>query len=100
MSREEAVVERYTLVRRDCHYVLRSRQEWPKGTADVEVIYDLSWTPLRAWKRTVSPEFADPAEHADIRRYELRTTPVTVTIREPDGDRRFAELVRESDRRR
>ena len=92
LSREASVAERFTLSQRACHYVLTSRQEWPKGTADVEVIYDLEWNPLRAWKRTTSPEFADPAAHADIRRYELRTSPATLTIREPDGTTRFAEL--------
>ena len=93
LSREASVFEEYRLTQRDCHYVLTSRQAWAKGVADVEVIYDLDWTPLRAWKRTLSPEFEDPDSQADIRRYELRTTPATMTVRDPDGTRRFAELV-------
>lgn len=81
------VVERYELRRRDCLYVMTVRQEWPLGTADVEVVYDDAWRPLRAWKRMTLPT---PDGHLeDIRLYELRTDPVTMIRRSEEGIEQF-----------
>ncbi len=91
--REPNIVERWSFTKRGCHHVLRSRQEWPQGTSDIEVVYDEALHPLRAWKRTTSPAFDNPEERADIRRYEMRTDPVTLKVRESDGGVRFAHLV-------
>ncbi|MEM9188533.1 MAG: hypothetical protein AAGF12_05130 [Myxococcota bacterium] len=84
-SSDQNVVERFHYEIRDCHRVMTVRQEWPRGTSDIEVIYDAEGTLLRAWKRTTSPLDDNPEEQADIRRYELRTEQPTMTIRFPDG---------------
>jgi len=85
--RDPNVVERYTIRKRACLYVVTVRQEWPLGTADVEVIYDEAWRPLRAWKRMTLPT---PDGHLeDIRLYELRTDPVTMVRRSEDGVEEF-----------
>ncbi|MEM7447799.1 MAG: hypothetical protein AAF355_06115 [Myxococcota bacterium] len=83
--RDAAIVEYYRLMRESCRYVLVVRQEWPLATSDVEIVYDLAFRPLWAWKRMTLPVDSDPEAHADIRRYELRTEPATMTWRRPDG---------------
>src|SRR5262249_43817400 len=40
------IVEHFTLKRRGCLWSATVRQEWPLQTADVEVLYDASFTPL------------------------------------------------------
>lgn len=83
---DQEIVERYSIRRRDCLYVATIRQEWPKGTADVEVLYDADMMPLRVWKRMTLPGMPDAGAHADIRRYELRTNPVSVKRRAMSGE--------------
>lgn len=83
--REAGLVERYELRRRDCHYVLTVRQEWAQQLADVEVVYDLEWKPLRVWKRLTMPGSTESDGEADIRLYELRNTPATMTRRSSEG---------------
>jgi hypothetical protein len=68
------------------------RQEWPLATADVEVLYDASLTPVRIWKRLTLPSAKDPAKSADIRRYELRTPIVEIKHKNPDGHVDFEQL--------
>jgi hypothetical protein len=99
---DKSVVERYRIEQRDCiesGAVVRERgmtpgasliavtvrQEWPLGTSDVEVIYDAQLLPLRIWKRMTLPGIERAAERADIRRYELRTDPVSVKLRSMEG---------------
>lgn len=99
---DKSVVERYRIEQRDCiesGAVVRERgmlpsasliavsvrQEWPLGTSDVEVIYDAQLLPLRIWKRMTLPGIERAAERADIRRYELRTDPVSVKLRSIEG---------------
>jgi hypothetical protein len=91
--RDPSIVERYTLEDRGCVYAMRVRQEWPLGTADVEVLYDRSFVPLRVWKRMTLPSLPDPVAHADIRRYELRTHPVELKRRSQDGRIDFEQLL-------
>ncbi len=78
-SVEKLINERFSLRRRDCINVVTVRQEWPLNVADVEVVYDLDWLPLRAWKRMTLPGVPRADGMADIRRYELRTPRVTIT---------------------
>lgn len=78
-SVEQLVNERFSLRQRDCLYTVTVRQEWPRGIADVEVVYDRAWQPLRAWRRLTVPGAPRPDGMADIRRYELRTPTITVT---------------------
>lgn len=82
LSVERNVVERFELRVRDCLRVMTVRQEWPLNTSDLEVVYDASLRPLRAWKRMALPGASTPP---DIRRYELRAPEVYVTRRGPDG---------------
>ncbi len=80
---EANVVEHWELRQRDCLRVMTIRQEWPLGIADVEIIYDEEWTPIRAWKRMTLP---GEQEFADIRRYEMREIPATMKQQTPDGE--------------
>lgn len=82
---DKTIVERFTLRRRGCLWSATVRQEWPMGTADVEVLYDASLRPLRIWKRMSLPGAKQPDKELDIRRYELRAEPVEVKRRHQDG---------------
>jgi hypothetical protein len=90
---DKQVVERYAIKRRDCLYAVEVRQEWPLGTSDVEVLYDAQLLPLRIWKRSTLPGIERAAERADIRRYELRTDPVSIKLRTMDGVIGFEQLL-------
>jgi hypothetical protein len=91
-SVEHLVNERFTLRHRGCLNVVTVRQEWPLGVADVEVVYDDAWLPLRAWKRMTVPGARGPDGGADIRRYELRTPGITIT--RLHGGQRTYEMLR------
>jgi hypothetical protein len=90
---DKRIVEYYALRQRDCVSTLTVRQEWPLGTADVEVVYDQDLLPLRVWKRMTLPGIERAGERAEIRRYELRTDPVTIKLREMDGHIRYENLL-------
>lgn len=90
--RDQDVVERFEIHQRDCLVVVTVRQEWRVRTADVEAVYDENWRPLRVWKRMMSPALPDPVGQADIRLYELRTDPPTLTWRTPSGDMEYRAL--------
>lgn len=79
------VVERYRFVRRACHIVATVRQEWSRQIDDVEVVYDLGYRPIRAWKRMSVPGPGGRSPLVDIRRYEFRTLPISMTVRNADG---------------
>jgi hypothetical protein len=89
---DKNIVEKYRIRKRDCLYAVEVRQEWPLGTADVEVLYDRELRPLRAWKRMTLPGLEDAAAKADIRRYELRTEPVSIKRRQQSGEVDFELL--------
>ncbi len=89
---DKGIVERYSIRERDCLTVVSVRQEWPMGTADVEVLYDKELMPLRIWKRMTLPGLPDAGEKADIRRYDLRTDPVSVKRRQMSGEIDFELL--------
>ncbi len=82
---DQAVVERYRFEDKGCVIVATMRQEWPAGTADVEVIYDKNYRPLRAWKRMTLPSRRDPEKEAEITLYELRSDPPTIVHRNRKG---------------
>lgn len=82
---DKTIVERFTLRKRGCMWSATVRQEWPLGTADVEVLYDAELLPVRIWKRMTLPGLPDPAKAMEVRRYELRTHPVEVKRRHQDG---------------
>jgi hypothetical protein len=82
---DKTIVERFSVRQRDCLWSATVRQEWPMGTADLEVLYDASFLPLRIWKRMSLPGSKQPAKELDIRRYDLRAEPVEVKRRHPDG---------------
>ncbi len=90
---DRAIVERFEIRQRACLTVMTVRQEWPLGTADVEVVYDAAGVPLRIWKRMTLPGLPDPIAGADIRRYELRDDPVTMKRRSQKGHVDFERLV-------
>lgn len=96
--RDPQVVERFEIRRRGCVTVVRVQQEWPLGTADLDVAYDEDLLPLRVWKRTTMPGANDPIDQLDVARYELRTPAVGVTRRGPDGSIERAELIGERPR--
>jgi hypothetical protein len=78
----EQVVERWEVRRRDCLHVITVRQEWARQVTDVEAIFDDEWRPLRIWKRMTVPGEEEATE--DIRLYELRNDPPTMTERRGD----------------
>ncbi len=90
---DKQVVERYAIKQRGCLVAVEVRQEWPLGTSDVEVLYDAQLSPLRVWKRMTLPGIERAGERADIRRYELRSDPVTIKIREMEGALAFEKLL-------
>jgi hypothetical protein len=92
-SREPNVVERFELRKTSCGYTLRSRQEWPLTTSDVEVRYDARLTPIWAWKRMTLPGSPRADGAADIRRYELRTGDVFIKRRDPRGQTTLEQLL-------
>lgn len=85
-SQDQAVSERFSLVRTSCGYVFRTRQEWPLDIADVEVHYDEDLKPVWVWKRMTLVGSTRPDGNADIRRYELRTGDVFIKRRDPGGE--------------
>lgn len=84
-SLESRVDERFELRRRACLYGLTVRQEWPLAVADVEVLFDEAWLPLRVWKRMTLPGSRRHDGNADTRLYELRGSEVTIRRRDPQG---------------
>lgn len=89
---DKTIVERFSVRERGCLRVLSARQEWPLGTVDLEVVYDASLLPLRIWKRMTVPALPNAGERAEIRRYELRSEPVGIKRKAPDGKVTFEQL--------
>jgi hypothetical protein len=83
--REQRVVERYEIRRRGCAIVARVEQEWPLGTAQLDVVFDANGLPLRVLRRTTMPDRSGPLGHVDTRVLELRTEPVGVVHRASSG---------------
>ncbi|MDB4985349.1 MAG: hypothetical protein JWN04_527 [Myxococcaceae bacterium] len=75
---DKYIVERYGIYDNACQVIFSSRQEWPLGTTDFEVVYDRELTPLRIWKRMTVPMLPDAGDKAEIRSYELRSSPVGI----------------------
>lgn len=89
---DKSIVERFTITQRGCLFVFSGRQEWPLGTTDVEVVYDAQLTPLRIWKRMTVPHLPNAGAKAELRRYELRTKPVGIKRRAPNGSVSYEQL--------
>lgn len=89
---DKSIVERFSLHDRGCQRTYHSRQEWPMGTTDFEVVYDAQLLPLRVWKRMTVPMLPDPGAKAELRRYELRSEPVGIKRRAPSGQISFEQL--------
>jgi hypothetical protein len=89
---DKTIVERFSLRDRGCQRTFRSRQEWPLGTTDFEVVYDEHLLPLRVWKRMTVPLLPNAGERAELRRYELRSDPVGIKRRSPSGQLSFEQL--------
>lgn len=89
---DKSIVERFSLRDQGCQLVFHSRQEWPLGTTDYEVVYDDELLPLRVWKRNTVPMLKDAGAHADIKSYELRTDPIGIKRRNAGGHVSFEQL--------
>jgi hypothetical protein len=87
--REQDVRERFEVRRRDCLIVATVRQAWHRGITDLEVVYDDQGRPLRVVKRMVLP---DAPDDADLRLYELRSTPPTLSMSRGDEAPEYREL--------
>lgn len=85
VHQDKTIVERFELGRRGCLAAFTVRQEWPLGVADLEVLYDQELRPVRIWKRMTLPGAAHPETQMDVKRYELRTDPVEIKHKTPDG---------------
>jgi hypothetical protein len=90
--KDKSIVERYSVRRRACLTVFSARQEWPFGTTDLEVVYDEQLLPLRIWKRMLIPGLPNAGARAELRRYELRSDPVGIKRRAPDGYVSYEQL--------
>lgn len=90
--REQEVVERFEIRERGCATVVRVSQEWPLGTADLDVVFDRDLSPLRIWKRTTMPNANGQVGHVDVSVFELRTDPVGLVHRGPARDLERFEL--------
>jgi hypothetical protein len=93
LSNEKNVSERFDLRRTACGYTFQSRQEWPLAIADVEVHYDVTLSPIWAWKRMTIAGSRRPDGNAEIRRYELRTGEVFIKRRDAEGVVSFEKLL-------
>lgn len=93
LSPEKNVVERFELRKTSCGYTFVSRQEWPLAISDVEVRYDVSLTPIWAWKRMTIAGSTRPDGNADVRRYEMRTGDVFIKRRDPSGETTLQRLL-------
>lgn len=89
---DQTVVERYRFEDKGCVIVGTMRQEWPAGTADVEIVFDKHYKPLRVWKRMTLPSREDPAKEAEISLYELRSDPPTIVHRNREGELEYFKL--------
>lgn len=85
VMRDREVVERFELRRAGDHRIVRVRQEWPLGTADLDVVYDADYLPVRVWRRTTMPTASGQIGHRDLRVYDLTGDEVRVAHRGPDG---------------
>ena len=90
---DQTIVEGFEIRQHPCLTAALVRQEWPLGTADLEVIYDAQGLPMRIWKRMTLPGLPDALAHADTRRYELRTDPVTLKKRKGAGPIEYEQLL-------
>jgi hypothetical protein len=75
---DKSIVERSGIYDNACQVIFSSRQEWPLGTTDFEVVYDKQLLPLRIWKRNTVPMLPNAGQKADIRSIELRTSPAGI----------------------
>lgn len=87
--REQNVVERFAIREADGHTIVRVRQEWPLGVADLDVVFDEAGLPLRVAKRTLMPAAGGPFGHRDLRVYDLTASEDAVLMAHlgPDGSR-------------
>jgi hypothetical protein len=85
--REQTVSERWRLERRGCLNAMVVHQAWERQITDVEVLYDASWRPVRAWKRMAVPG-APPDGRPDVRVYQLGDE-VTMRRSSPEGQQAY-----------
>ncbi|MCB9591239.1 MAG: hypothetical protein H6719_00790 [Sandaracinaceae bacterium] len=86
------IVERFEIRRAGDFRIVRTRQEWPLGTADLDVVYDGEGMPVRVWRRTTMPAAGDPIGHRDVRVYGIGGPEVLIARRAPDGSREGVSL--------
>jgi hypothetical protein len=84
--REPSAFETFELRSRGCHLVFTGHEEWAMGASDVEVVFDASLRPLRAYKRSTAPGPQDVAARTDTRIYDLRGEHVELRRRTPVGE--------------
>jgi hypothetical protein len=84
--REPSAFETFELRSRDCHVVFTGHEEWAMGASDVEVVFDASLRPLRAYKRSTAPGPQPIAARTDVRIYDLRGPHVELRRRAPLGE--------------
>lgn len=84
--REPSAFESFELRSRGCHVVFTGHEEWAMGVSEVEVVFDASLRPLRAYKRSTAPGPQDIAARTDTRIYDLRGEHVEMRRRMPLGE--------------
>lgn len=84
--REPSAFETFELRSRACHIVFTGHEEWAMGASDVEVVFDASLQPVRAYKRSTAPGPQPIATRTDTRIYDFRGEHVEMMRRAPLGE--------------
>lgn len=89
---ESSTVEQMVLREGPQGSVARVRVDRPLQRITYDAVYDAAGKPLRFWRRVSVPGVL-PAR-IDVRLFELRTQPIAISHRDPDGARDFAQMRR------
>lgn len=81
--RERSASESFRAERRGCHVVFTGSLDWDLGATDLEVVFDETLRPLRAWKRSTSPGPLEARRRTDIRAYDFRGERLVMRRRSP-----------------
>ncbi|MEM7606190.1 MAG: hypothetical protein AAF411_12615 [Myxococcota bacterium] len=81
----ERVIEHFRVEARGCLRAITVRQEWSRQITEVEAVFDDAWNPIQVWKRMSIPGVPEPEQYEDVRLYEFRNEPATMTERNAEG---------------
>ncbi len=82
---QQHIVEHYKVWRNRCFTRIELTQSWPLNVTYVEAFFDPQGRPLWVWKQQSIPGVDEARAKPDIRRYDLRTQPITLKHRDTRG---------------